>query len=104
MFFLQANQQDADVGNVSKVPEGHHPRGTTLCEGLQGNLPLRGVLRGLCGGLLEGSAGLCRVLWGSIGFSEGSDRMLVICGTVGGVAIITEDEHYQRNLQQPLYK
>ena len=43
----------------SKVPEGHHPRGTmTLREALRGNLPLRG----LCGGLSEGS----------LGFSEGS--------------------------------
>ena len=35
--------------------------GTTLCEALQGNLLLRGVLRGLCEGLFEGSARLCRV-------------------------------------------
>ena len=67
-----------------KVPEGHHPRGTTLREALRGNLPLRG----LCGGLSEGSAGslrgfcggLCGVLRGSAGFSEvfgGSDPMLV---------------------------
>ena len=39
--------------SLSKVPEGHHPRGTTLREALRGNLPLRG----LCGGLSEGSAG-----------------------------------------------
>ena len=40
----------------SKVPEGHHPTGTTLREALRGNLPLRGFLgAGLCGGLFEGS-------------------------------------------------
>ena len=43
---------------ISKVPEGHHPRGTTLREALRGNLPLRG----LCGGLSEGSAGALRGL------------------------------------------
>ena len=43
---------------TSKVPEGHHPRGTALREALQGNLPLRG----LCGGLSEGSAESCRGL------------------------------------------
>ena len=36
------------------MPEGHHPRGTTLREALRGNLPLRG----LCGVLSEGSAGV----------------------------------------------
>ena len=45
-----------------RVPEGHHPRGTTLREALQGNLPLRGfafagvssrVLRGLCGAMRD---------------------------------------------------
>ena len=71
----------------SKVPEGHHPRGTTLREALRGNLPLRG----LCRGLSEGSAGvsprvlrgLCGALRGSAGFSEGfggSDPMLVTLG------------------------
>ena len=44
------------------VPEGHHPRGTTLREALRGdNLPLRGILRGVCAGLFEGSAGLCEI-------------------------------------------
>ena len=53
---------------TSKVPEGHHPRGTTLREALRGNLPLRG----LCGGLSEGSAGVSpRVLRGSAGFCGG---------------------------------
>ena len=48
-----------------KVPEGHHPRGTTLREALRGNLPLRG----LCGGLSEGSAGSLRGFCGvSAGF------------------------------------
>ena len=45
----------------SKVPEGHHPRGTTLREALQGNLPLRGLCRGLSG-LCGGLRGLCQVL------------------------------------------
>ena len=50
-----------------------HPKGTTLREALRGNLPRRG----LCEGLFEGSAGLCGFLRGSMGFSEGSDPMLV---------------------------
>ena len=49
--------------------EGHNPPG--------GHLPLRRVLRGLCGVLFVASAGLCGVLRGSTGFSEGSDNMLV---------------------------
>ena len=68
----------------SKVPEGHHPRGTTLREALRGNLPLRG----LCGGLSEGSTGSLRGFCGvSAGFCGGprdfprvfggSDPMLV---------------------------
>ena len=48
---------------MSKFPESHHPRGTTLPEA-RGNLLLRGVLRGLCQGLSEGSAGIWRVLRG----------------------------------------
>ena len=52
----------------SEVPEGHHPRGTTLREALRGNLPLRG----LCGGLSEGSAGSLRGFCGvSAGFCGG---------------------------------
>ena len=70
-----------------KTPEGHHPRGTTLREALRGNLPLRG----LCGGLLEGSAGSLRgFCGGSAGFCGGprdfprffggSDPMFVTLG------------------------
>ena len=44
--------------SVPKVPEGHHPRDTTLREALRGNLPLRVVFRGLCGGLFF--RGFCR--------------------------------------------
>ena len=59
-----------DVGFSNfKVPEGHHPRGTTLREALRGNLPLRG----LCGGgLSEGPAGSLRGFCGvSAGFCGG---------------------------------
>ena len=70
-----------------KLPEGHHPRGTTLREAPRGNLPLRG----LCGGLSEGSAGSLRGFSGvSAGFCGGprdfprfvggSDPMLVTLG------------------------
>ena len=53
---------------LNKVPEGHHPRGTTLREALRGNLPLRG----LCRGLSEGSAGCLRGFCGvSAGFCGG---------------------------------
>ena len=53
---------------TSKVPEGHHPRGTTLREALRGNSPLRG----LCGDLSEGSAGSLRGFCGvSAGFCGG---------------------------------
>ena len=56
------------TGVCSKVPEGHHPRGPTLREALRGNLPLKG----LCGGLSEGSARVSlRVLRGSVGFRRG---------------------------------
>ena len=68
-----------------KVPKGHHPRGTTLCEALRGNLPLRGVcgglsegsvrsLRGFSAGSLRGSAGVRGIFPRSFG---GSDPMLV---------------------------
>ena len=64
---------------ASTVLDGHHPRGTTLREALQGNLPLRRAfrLRGLCVGLFGGSAGVCGVLRWSKGFSEGSDPMIL---------------------------
>ena len=83
--FFQAKVQ------CSKVLEGRNPRGTTLSEALRGNLPLRGVLRGLCatGGLFQGSAGLCRLLRasaGSTGFSAGSDPMLVMLANCWKVA------------------
>ena len=72
---------------LREVPESHHPRGTTIREALQGNLPLRG----LCGGLSEGSAGVSpRVLRGLSRFCggprdfprffRGSDPMLVTLG------------------------
>ena len=67
-----------------KVPEGHHPRGTTLREALRGNLPLRG----LCGGLLRGlcevscgiSAGFCGGPRDFPRFFGGSDPILVTLG------------------------
>ena len=49
----------------SKVPEGHHPRGTTLSEAHRGNLPLRGVLGGISPRVLRGSAGISEVVEGS---------------------------------------
>ena len=63
----------------SKVPEGHHPRGTTLREALRGNLPLRG----LCGGLSEGSAGSLRGFCGvSAGFCGGPRDFPRVSGVV----------------------
>ena len=60
---------------MSRVSEGHHPRGTTLREPLQGKLPLRGFL--------GASAGVSsRVLWGSAGFRRGSRdfrRAVTLC-------------------------
>ena len=71
----------------SKVLEGYHPRGTTLREALRGNLKLRG----LCGGLSEGSAGSLRGFCGVSAWLcrgprdfprvfRGSDPMLVTLG------------------------
>ena len=58
--------------------EGHNPpRGSSR------KFASQRVLRGLCGGLFEGSAGSPRGsagLRGSAGFSEGSDPMLVTLG------------------------
>ena len=67
MASRKEQHQSLHYSKDSQVPEGHHPRGTTLREALRGNLPLRGF----CGGLSEGSAG---VLWG---LSEGSEGL---CG------------------------
>ena len=62
-------KMDSEKMDSSKVPEGHHPRGTTLREALRGNLPLKG----LCGGLWEGSAGSLRGFCGvSVGFCGGT--------------------------------
>ena len=74
----------------SKVLEGHHPRHsatlseeTCLSEGSAGvsQRALRGSLRGLCGGLSEGSAGSLRGFCGVSprvlrGLSEGSEVAL----------------------------
>ena len=98
----------------SKVPERHHPRGTTLREALRGNLPLRG----LCGGLSEGSAGsprgFCGVsprFWGGPRdfpwFFGGGDPMLVtlgncwIWGAGGGKAIRATRAIRVENLPTP---
>ena len=80
-------KQIPDIERPLKVPEGHHPRGTTLREALRGNLPLTGSA-----GSLRGSAGVSlRVLRGSAGFCGGprdfprfiggSDPMLVTLGS-----------------------
>ena len=70
-----------------KVPEGHRPRGTTLREALRGNLPLRG----LCGGLSEGSAGslrgFCGVSAGFCGVPRDFPRVLPGCDLPGGSII-----------------
>ena len=80
---LQVWRIHAAKASYFRVPEGHHPRCTTLREALRGNLPLRG----LCGGLSEGSAGSLRGFCGvSAGFRgifrgfRGSDPMLVTLG------------------------
>ena len=69
---------------ISKAPEGHHPRGTTLREALRGNLPLTegsaGVSQRALRGLSEGSAGLCGGPLDFPRFSGGSDPMLVTLG------------------------
>ena len=78
----------------SKVPEGHHPRGTTLREALRGKLPLRG----LHGGLSEGSAGVSpRVLRGSRGILRGFPGVVTLClrpsGTVGYIGMFPWNEN-----------
>ena len=50
-----------------EVPEGHHPKGTTLREALRGNLPLmQGLFEGSAGSLRRsaGSAAVRRILRG----------------------------------------
>ena len=49
-IFLCGSEKFCIVHGAQEIAilEGHHPRGTPL--------PLRGVLRGLCAGLLGGSA------------------------------------------------
>ena len=54
--------------------EGHNPPSP---RGSPRKIASHRVLRGLCGGLFEGSAGSLR---GSAGFSEGSDPILVTLG------------------------
>ena len=59
-----------------QVPEGPHPRGTTLREALRGNWPLREGSAGLSERAPRGLSarvlrGLCGVLQGYAGFSEG---------------------------------
>ena len=67
---------------ISKVPEGHHPRGTTLREALRGNLPLRGLC-GVSPRVLRGSLqGLCGALRGSAGVREifrGFSGVVTLC-------------------------
>ena len=73
-----------EVPQDSKLPEAHHPRGTTLREALRGNLPLGGLRGGLSQrslrGLSEGSAGLCGGPRDFSRFFGGSDPMLVTLG------------------------
>ena len=80
-----------------KVPEGHHPRGTTLREALRGNFPLRG----LCGGLSEGSAGslrgFCRV---SAGFCGGPRDFPRVFGGSDPM-LVTLRNCWRRNSQEP---
>ena len=67
---------------LSKVPEGHHPRGTTLREALLGNLPSVGVsqraLRGSLRGFLRGLS--CGGPQDFPRFFGGRDPMLVTIG------------------------
>ena len=66
-----------------KVPEGHHPRGTTLREALRGNLPLRegsaGVSERAPRGLSEGSAGSLRGSAGVRGIFRGFSGVVTLC-------------------------
>ena len=59
---------DAQIASdFLKVPEGRHPRGTTLREALRGNLLLRGFSGASAGVSLRVLRGLCGALWGSAG-------------------------------------
>ena len=84
MYVFRLQQENATYNAISASAVhsavGHHPRGTTLQEALQRNLPLKGfsgasarvssrVLRGLRGALP-----------GSAGFFEGSEPVLVTLG------------------------
>ena len=73
-------------GSHFKVPEGHYPRGTTLREALQGNLPLRGFSAASAGVSSRVLRGLCGTLRGSAGYSEGNDPILVTLGNCWIVA------------------
>ena len=64
---------------VAKVPEGHHPRGSILPEALRGKFSLEAILRGLCGRLSEGSAGLCGVLGGVRGIFRAFSGVVTVC-------------------------
>ena len=84
----QSRKQGAQIG--PKVPEGHHPRGTTLREALRGSLPLRGLCRGLSEGSAGSLRGFCGALQGSAGvrgifrgFSGAVTLCLRASGTVG---------------------
>ena len=92
----------------SKFQEGHHPRGTALREALRGNLPLRG----LCGGLSEGSAGslrgFCGVSAGLCGGPRdfprvfgGSDPMLVTLANCWRIANCCVSKLQIPNVEQP---
>ena len=68
---------ESPEAGVSKVLEGHHPRGTPLCEAPEQIRVSEVFSEASGGGLFEGSVGLCGVLQQSMGFSGGSDPTLV---------------------------
>ena len=76
-----------------KVPEGHHPRGTTLREALRRNLPLRGFSGASAGVSLRVLRGLRGALRRSAGFAEGSDPILVTLETVELKGIFSTHTH-----------
>ena len=80
-FSLQLRTCPSET-SAFKGPEGQHPRGTTLREALRGNLPLRGLCRGLSGfsqtrRVLRGLCGFCGGPRDLPRFFGGSDPMLV---------------------------